>query len=165
MRSVVLMFGAAAMAGCGTKTNVPGQSSHKVVRHVSSPKAVSASQALGAMTVMSDIQAFQMVTPQSGWLLTQNTLYHLTQGGREARAVSSSAIDNLVAVWTPHRVFTASAPKPHPGNIKVVIRFGERGALVDIACDHQIALSSHVHDDATRWDWLARNEPRARGRQ
>lgn len=127
MRSVVLMFGAAAMAGCGTKTNVPGQSSHKVVRHVSSPKAVSASHALGAMTVMSDIQAFQMVTPQSGWLLTQNTLYHLTQGGRKARAVSSSAIDNLVAVWTPHRVFTASAPKPHPGNIKVVIRSSENG--------------------------------------
>ncbi len=127
MRSVAFMLGAAALAGCGTKTNVPGQSAHHVVRPVPSPKAVRASHALGALTVTSDIQAFQMVTPQSGWLLTQNTLYHLTQGGREARAVASSAIDNLVAVWTPYRVFTASAPNPHPWKIKVVIRSSANG--------------------------------------
>ncbi len=77
--------------------------------------------------VASDIQSFQMVTPESGWLLTQNTLYRLSQGGREASAVSSSAIDNLVAVWTPYRVYTASAPKPHPGNITVMIRSSKNG--------------------------------------
>ncbi len=123
----MLLFGAVAVAGCGAGTNVQGQSSHKAVKHMSGPKGVRASHTLGALTVMSDIQAFQMMTPQSGWLLTQNTLYHLTQGGQDATTVSSSAIGTLVAAWTNHQVFTASAPHPHPGHIKVVIRSSENG--------------------------------------
>jgi len=102
------------LAGCGSSK--PATQSHR--RSHKHPTSV-ASQNLRSMTVASSIQSFQMLNPQSGWLLTQHTLYHLTHGGRDATKVQSSANEPLVATWSNGNVYTAAVIGQNHDKIKI----------------------------------------------
>ena len=103
------------LAGCGSP--IPATQPHH--HSHGNPTSTTASQPVGSLTVASDIQSFQMLNPQSGWLLTQHTLYHLAHGGRDATKVQSSANQPLVATWSNGHVYTAAVLGQNHDEIKI----------------------------------------------
>ncbi len=103
------------LAGCGSSK--PATQSHH--RSHGNPTSTTASQPVGSLTVASDIQSFQMLNPQSGWLLTQHTLYHLTHGGRDTTKVQASANEPLAATWSNGHVYTAAVLGQNHDEIKI----------------------------------------------
>lgn len=101
------------LAGCGFSK--PVTHSH----HHSHRNPTAASQPIGSVTVISNIQSFQMLNSQTGWLLTQHTLYHLTHGGRDATKVQASANEPLAATWSNGHVYTARVLGQHHDEIKI----------------------------------------------
>ena len=99
----------AMLAGCGSSTGAIGSHHHGRKAVVSHP--------LQSVTVTASLQSFQILNNQSGWLLTQHALYHLTHGGRNATRVQASANGPLITIWSHGTVNAAMGlgPNPHDG--------------------------------------------------
>ena len=113
------------------------------------------SHPLQSVTVTASLQSFQILNNQSGWLLTQHALYHLTHGGRNATRVQASANGPLVATWFHGKVYTATGlgQNQHDG-IKIQSSTNGGRSWVSLGTIHSPYLPMQLIMHSTGTGWL-----------